>query len=212
MKKAALFSTGIALGLFTGLLVGMSLSPVVTSLLSLLLAVSTAWLLTHETDKTDLRKDSFIRLSGFCMGGFVAVILGAYIKAENPLAPSLSKQVAEWREAGFKTSEALAIVRYLNSGLIDAGDQVKALPVPDTFQRTPFALYSSSPGQHNKLNPKTSFKSYSEAKQEYEKSGSAYIDMINLVDNNFKESTDIEKHNLLYCLWIHHSIINYKHQ
>ncbi|SHM99009.1 hypothetical protein SAMN04488057_10585 [Cyclobacterium lianum] len=125
---AAVFN-GLGIGLFLGLLLGLSVSPVVsgvigtiTSLLAILIGLNEKFLDPVKS----------LRIGAFGLFSVVGIVLGLYIRANDPFAPGLADKMEEYLSIGYTEEEAKAFV----TGFIRADSSSLAL-------RQANVLYSS---------------------------------------------------------------------
>ncbi len=127
---------GTGIGLLTGLLVGLSTSPIVGTVLGGILTLGVLWLGFEEVRKAGLedsdpatkllaRRSISMRMGCFglaCAGG---VLAGLYLRTNNALAPSIRSQRDEWadllrdRSKEKRLATAFLMQRKLQGGDVD---------------------------------------------------------------------------------------------
>lgn len=106
---------GVALGLFVGALVGLSMTPGTTStVVTALVAVLAIFFgLTDATGVTKIKPASG-RIAAFCIAALLATAAGIYVRTHNLLVPSgtgLSDLAAELKAMGYHDDEAREMIR-----------------------------------------------------------------------------------------------------
>src|SRR5438105_4710037 len=87
---------GGGLGLLTGILVGMSSSPVVATVLGAISAALGGFLGFQKPDSTSSSSD--VRLGAFGVFCVAAIFLGVYVRAHNLASPTFLSQQPSLRE------------------------------------------------------------------------------------------------------------------
>ncbi|WP_162342912.1 hypothetical protein [Cyclobacterium salsum] len=98
---------GLGIGLFLGLLMGLSVSPVVsgvvgtiTSLLAILIGLNEKFLDPVKS----------LRIGSFGLFSAIGILIGLYIRSNDPFAPSLSDKMDEYLDIGYSPEEARLLV------------------------------------------------------------------------------------------------------
>ena len=114
-------SAGASSGLLVGILVGLSLSPIVGSLIAIFVPVSIAWIKMHYEKKgKTYEHDYSIRIAIFASFVILGVIVGIWWRTHNTLGISFKEELRikheAWKSIGFKDEPARLIVatNYLN--------------------------------------------------------------------------------------------------
>ena len=119
------------MGVLVGALVGLSVSPVVGTILGGLAALLVAFLGLNEektppgaaADPAHARRAQgrSIRAGAFGLTCAVAVVLGIVIRTHGLLSVPVDRQVATWEAAGFTRSDAQHLVAYRELGILPPG-------------------------------------------------------------------------------------------
>lgn len=138
---------GLGIGLLVGLLVGLSISPVVSGLLTTLGGLLAAILGIQPGNEGDNPR---FRVNGMRIGAFgLACILGVFagmtLRIKDVLATPLQKQIHNWVEAGYDSSEARQYVAFQVTGLYqkEKGSGKLELASGDIQKKGVGALFSS---------------------------------------------------------------------
>lgn len=138
MERVSAFLAGSAMGLLTGVFVGLSASPVVGAVLTGLIALLVTFFGFRNTDtsttangnaatSTQPRADNIHRtltVAGFGLFGVVGALLGIFLRAHDALSLTPSERVARWSEAGFDTTRARALTAFQITGIVPSGSTV----------------------------------------------------------------------------------------
>jgi hypothetical protein len=103
---SAIFN-GMGIGLLLGTLVSLSLSPVVAGVIGTVSSLLAVFLGLNEKYIDPLKS---IRIGSFGLFAVVGVIMGLYIRAHDPLAPSLLDKKNEFLKLGFTDEQAKAFI------------------------------------------------------------------------------------------------------
>lgn len=112
---------GVGLGLLVGVLVGLSSSPVVSTVVGALAAgmvTLLGFVRSTKDGEPSYSEGSVIRLGGFGVACAAAVLLGLFIRTHNWVSPSIAQQVSDVQKAGYSGEEARRWVAYKNIGAI----------------------------------------------------------------------------------------------
>tara|TARA_R110002111_G_scaffold116234_9_gene177463 strand:- start:1823 stop:2692 length:870 start_codon:yes stop_codon:yes gene_type:complete len=99
---AAIFN-GLGIGAFLGLLLGLSVSPVVSGVIG---TISSLLAILVGLNEKFLDPIKSLRIGSFGLFSVVGILLGLYIRANNPFAPSLADKMNDYLEIGYSDSEA----------------------------------------------------------------------------------------------------------
>jgi hypothetical protein len=110
--------SGMSLGLLLGLVVGLATSPVVGIVVGALVSLLAVFLgLESRADSnlTILSKVQIngVRISAFGLAAVAGVLLGQYVRINNPMAEAPERQLARWSKA-FPGNPALAAQMMIN--------------------------------------------------------------------------------------------------
>jgi hypothetical protein len=132
---------GISLGLLLGLLIGLSATPVVSIVITALVALLAGLFGLSEKIGPDLSAASVRRLSAFGLAAAIAAPAGVWIRTHEILGPSIEEQKASLRAIGYSdgSAEQKDMLRYLRYGLLPPG---VAAPPPRPLP----LLYGTSAG------------------------------------------------------------------
>lgn len=103
---AAVFN-GLGIGLFLGLLLGLSVSPVVSGVIG---TISSLLAILIGLNEKFLDPIKSLRIGAFGLFSVVGIVIGLYIRANDPFAPSLSDKMEEYLAIGYSEAEAKAFV------------------------------------------------------------------------------------------------------
>lgn len=98
---------GLGIGLLLGMLLGLSISPVVSGVIATLSSLLAVLIGLNEKYLDPLKS---IRIGAFGLFTVVGVLLGLYLRANDPFAPSLADKKSEYKALGFDDDEALKLV------------------------------------------------------------------------------------------------------
>lgn len=98
---------GLGIGLFLGLLLGLSVSPVVSGVIG---TISSLLAILIGLNEKFLDPIKSLRIGAFGLFSVVGILLGLYIRANDPFAPSLSDKMEEYLSIGYSEAEAKAFV------------------------------------------------------------------------------------------------------
>lgn len=113
------FGVGAALGLFVGLLIGLSASEVVAGVATALVALLGALFgLRSETAAGPVPGGNAGRIAGFAVAGVLALLVGLTARTHAWLEPSPSHTREQWIGAGFPDEEARALTAFQHLGLL----------------------------------------------------------------------------------------------
>lgn len=125
---------GLGIGLLLGILLGLSVSPVVSGVIATISSLLAVLIGLNEKFLDSLKS---LRIGSFGLFSVVGIMLGLYLRANNPFAPSLLDKMEEYRSIGYSDEEARAMITgfikadsgkvvrqasVLYSGTIDAED------------------------------------------------------------------------------------------
>lgn len=122
---------GLGLGLLLGLIAGLSVSPVVQTILGALVTV-VAGFLTLQSSAVDTGFLNRVRMNELRIGCFglacvAGIMLGLYARTHDSFGPSMKQQVARWTEAGYSQADALDFVAFQDLGIKPKGTEVAAV-------------------------------------------------------------------------------------
>jgi hypothetical protein len=114
---------GGALGCLLGLLVGMSSTPVVTIIITALVALLAG--LFGLSDKSPIKMSGAAvrRLAAFGLAASALIVVGVWLRTHDVLAPSVEQQKQMLRAMGYedRSKEQTELLRYIRFGLLPAG-------------------------------------------------------------------------------------------
>jgi len=106
---AAIFN-GLGVGLLLGFLLGLAVSPVVSGVIA---TISSLLAVLLGLNERFLGPAKSIRIGSFGLFAVVGILAGMYIRANNPLSPSLQDLKKEYTDLGYTQDEALDFITYL---------------------------------------------------------------------------------------------------
>ncbi|MDN3689129.1 hypothetical protein [Cyclobacterium jeungdonense] len=98
---------GLGIGLFLGLLMGLSVSPVVSGVVGTITSLLAVLIGLNEKFLDPVKS---LRIGSFGLFSAVGILLGLYIRSNDPFAPSLSDKMQEYLEIGYSPEEAKLLV------------------------------------------------------------------------------------------------------
>jgi hypothetical protein len=139
---------GSALGLFIGALVGLSLTPGITStVVTALVAVLAIFFgLTDATATTKLRPATG-RMAAFCIAALFATTVGIYARTHNLLSPPggpLSDLAAELKSLGYSDDEVHTMIKTKYFG---SNGEAQPIPPEDLRRVTGSEMTRPKPAQ-----------------------------------------------------------------
>ena len=139
---------GVALGLFIGALVGLSLTSGTTStVVTALVAVLAIFFGLTETAGTTKIRPATGRIAAFCIAALAATIVGTYVRTYNLLSPSgsyLSEVSGELRTLGYSDDQIREMIKVKYFG---SSDQQKPLPGESVHRQTGTEAHFPSPAK-----------------------------------------------------------------
>lgn len=103
---AAIFN-GLGIGLFLGLLLGLSVSPVVSGVIG---TISSLLAILIGLNEKFLNPIKSLRIGSFGLFSVIGILLGLYIRANDPFAPSLTGKMRTYTDIGYSEIEARGFV------------------------------------------------------------------------------------------------------
>ena len=113
---AAIFN-GLGIGLFLGLLLGLSVSPVVSGVIGTITSLLAILVGLNEKFLNPIKS---LRIGSFGLFSVVGILIGLYIRANDPFAPSLSDKMKIYTDIGYSEIEARRFV----TGFIQADSTI----------------------------------------------------------------------------------------
>jgi hypothetical protein len=107
IKGITAIFNGLGVGLLLGMLLALSLSPVVSGVIAALSGLL-AILLGLDEKYIDPLKS--LRIGAFGLFAVAGILIGLYIRANDPFAPSMLDKMNNYREIGFSDEEARAFI------------------------------------------------------------------------------------------------------
>jgi hypothetical protein len=98
---------GLGIGLFLGLLMGLSVSPVVSGVVGTITSLLAVLIGLNEKFLDPVKS---LRIGSFGLFSVIGILLGLYIRSNDPFAPSLSDKMQEYLEIGYSPEEAKLLV------------------------------------------------------------------------------------------------------
>lgn len=146
---------GLGIGLLLGILLGLSVSPVVSGVIATISSLLAVLVGLNEKFLDPLKS---LRIGSFGLFAVIGILIGLYLRANDPFAPSLLDKMKEYQAIGYSDEEAREMITgfiradsgkvirqasVLYSGTIEVGDcdlliyandQTPASEVINTFQ------------------------------------------------------------------------------
>lgn len=126
MPRAADAFAGFALGLLTGLLVGLSSTPVVGGVVGALTAVIAGF---FGLTSAPLTPDP-LRIGSFGCAAVIGLAFGLHVRAQDLTALTVREEVRRWTDAGYAPDAARDIVAFARYGIRPAGREIGPPPHP----------------------------------------------------------------------------------
>lgn len=101
---------GLGVGLLLGILLGLAVSPVVSGVIGTISSLLAVLLGLNEKLISPLKG---IRIGFFGIFAVAGILLGMYIRANNPLSSTLDELKQEYMDLGYTKDEALDFIAYL---------------------------------------------------------------------------------------------------
>lgn len=98
---------GLGIGLLLGILLGLSVSPVVSGVIATISSLLAVLVGLNERFLDPLKS---LRIGSFGLFSVVGILLGLYLRANDPFAPSLFDKMEEYRSIGYSDEEAREII------------------------------------------------------------------------------------------------------
>jgi hypothetical protein len=100
---------GLGIGLLLGILLGLSISPVVSAVIGTLSGILALLLGLNEKYLEPLKS---IRIGSFGIFTVIGILIGLYVRANDPFAPSLKDKMGNYLEIGYTQEEARAFITH----------------------------------------------------------------------------------------------------
>ena len=125
---------GLGIGLLLGILLGLSVSPVVSGVIATISSLLAVLVGINEKFLDPLKS---LRVGSFGLFAVIGILLGLYLRANDPFAPTLFDKMEEYRSIGYSDEEARGMITgfiradsgkvirqasVLYSGTIEVGD------------------------------------------------------------------------------------------
>jgi hypothetical protein len=107
IKGISAIFNGIGIGLLLGVLLGLSISPVVSGVIATLSGLLAVLLGLDEKYLDPLKS---IRIGAFGLSAVLGIIIGLYVRANDPFAPSMLEKMNRYVEIGYSEEEARAFI------------------------------------------------------------------------------------------------------
>jgi hypothetical protein len=98
---------GLGIGMLLGILLGLSVSPVVSGVIATISSLLAVLIGLNEKFLDSLKS---LRIGSFGLFSVVGILLGLYLRANDPFAPSLLDKMEEYRSIGYSDEEARAMI------------------------------------------------------------------------------------------------------
>ena len=123
--------SGLGLGLLLGVIAGLSVSPVVQTILGALVTLITGFLAfqgtrgeADESDFLDRVNTNELRLGSFAFGAIAGILLGLVIRTHDLFGLPLDQEVQRWTQAGYSREEAQKYVAFQKLGVKPQGMEI----------------------------------------------------------------------------------------
>ena len=98
---------GLGIGLLLGILLGLSVSPVVSGVIATISSLLAVLVGLNEKFLDPLKS---LRIGSFGLFSVVGILLGLYLRANDPFAPTLFDKMEEYRAIGYNDNEAREMI------------------------------------------------------------------------------------------------------
>lgn len=188
----------VGFSLLLGTIVGLSSAPTVSVLVAALVGLI-GFVVGSKRHKEDDAEAKTVKLQFQHLGtfGFIAlagILLGLYIRTEDPIGPSIGDMRSEWVAAGIDEKVASALVIYQKTGLAPEGWIVSEPPGGAAV--TSNALFSTTTS--DKLNPEH-FANLSDLEAAWKDEGEPWIGIANAINKGFDPS---DRRKAYETVWI----------
>jgi hypothetical protein len=136
-------TAGGGLGLLVGLLVALSVSPVVGSVISALTVLLAGFFGLAPSGGPDRAW----RIGAFGLACVIGVVAGLALRNGDWFSPSLERQSRDWQRAGATSTEAAAYLAYQRLGIKPPGREAGEIPKPAARDTVLFAGVTDLCGQ-----------------------------------------------------------------
>ena len=158
-----------------GALIGLSGSPVVGAVIAaILVAAGAYWSVAKVPPGATVPGAAAAALALACI---VGVIGGLWVRAHDALSPSVQEDLQQWRDAGYSTRDAQAIVALTRTGLLLQGYSAK--PEAVASQRTS-ALFGGDATSCRQTDPED-YADAANLRQAFTQAGGAWAQYATLV-------------------------------
>ncbi|WP_157370169.1 hypothetical protein [Aquiflexum balticum] len=103
---SAIFN-GLGIGLLLGVLLGLSVSPVVSGVIATISSLLAVLVGLNERLLDPLKS---LRIGSFGLFSVAGILLGLYLRANDPFAPTLLDKMEEYRSIGYSDEEAREMI------------------------------------------------------------------------------------------------------
>jgi hypothetical protein len=134
---------GSGLGLLVGLLLALSVSPVVGGVISALTVLLGGFFGLAPSGGSDRAW----RIGSFGVACAIGVVCGLALRTGDQFAASLKKQSDDWQQAGATKEEAVAYLAFQHLGIKPAGRELGEAPKPSSGQVVLFAGHTDVCGR-----------------------------------------------------------------
>jgi hypothetical protein len=98
---------GLGIGLLLGILLGLSVSPVVSGVIATISSLLAVLVGLNERLLDPLKS---LRIGSFGLFAVIGILLGLYLRANDPFAPTLLDKMEEYRSIGYSDVEAREMI------------------------------------------------------------------------------------------------------
>lgn len=98
---------GLGIGILLGILLGLSVSPVVSGVIATISSLLAVLVGLNEKFLDPLKS---LRIGSFGLFAVIGILLGLYLRANDPFAPTLLDKMEEYRSIGYSDEEAREMI------------------------------------------------------------------------------------------------------
>lgn len=178
---------GIGLGLLIGLIVGLSIAQVTGVILGALASLLTAFFGLRPNK--DGENGNHVIIGAFGVTCAIAIIGGICIRTHDLLSPSLKRNISEYREANFDTTEIKKIILFQELGIISEGEKYVA-DFKNPGSSILFAGEDETLKMCGTINQNSSLE---DIKSAYAQSGVAYYDIEQELSSSITDPDQLKK-------------------
>lgn len=185
-------------GLFTGLLIGLSSSPVVALIAGALVAILGAVLGIVNKESLKVAASGYVMIGFFSMCACIGVVVGLKIRTGQLWGKDLRAESDKWHEVLQDSALVEKMIIYEHSGLlVDPGMKVDDRPLADATRLN--VLFSVTSTAAEKLNPEN----FQEMDDEYDAwttEGNPWEQYARAIDKKISEEDQLNAYTVVWTM------------